>query len=772
MGAAGSVGGGCRGVVGVATPGAALQRVLDALGRAGKTVEQQRNGDYLAQCPAHDDRSPSLAVAQKSGKVVMFCHALCDLGDILNVLRIGYADLFDQPLPVKARRATKNVLREFPYSNAASELTGTQVRQRDQSNGKRQFFPMKPNPDGSWDLGASDEMKQTPFQLPDLIAAIARGDPIWVAEGERDVQTLQYRCHVTATSNWGGAGKWGEKHAYWLRGANVTICIDRDKPGKTGTVAGEAHGRAVLASLAGIAASVRVVQPPAPHKDITDLIRAGGSLDDIEVVPVEVLAPVATEKPPVLGTPETNGHHPEPLTTDPEPHRGQLRFAKRFAGEYSGQLIYAHGIGWHHYRYRWIPCTDGFESRAVVKLLGDALRELPDLDKVARDELYKDVRRVESAAGVAGILTLASKERPTTVSADKLDGNPMLLNTPSGTVHLETGKTQKHVPFDYITKMTRGQFNPNSRADVFDKFLESIQPQAEMRDFLARSLGSSLLGLVRDHILFIWHGAGANGKSTLRDAVAHALGDYAVSVPSDLLLQSKYGHMAMAPDRMRLKGARLAFCSEISKGARLDEATMKDLTGNDNINAKMLYKDPIEFAPSHTLVMLTNHLPAVRGDDPATWRRIMAVPFEHVVPPGDRDLELPEKLRQVPEAVLAWLWLGWMDYRRQGLAPPDAVLGATKEYQYDSDILARFLDDEEAVTIRSGLRETSSDLYEGFTVWSRSQGERAGLNQKEFSAALEKRGFTKAKAHGVMTWHGLALTGPEESHPSDQGGGG
>ena len=186
-----------------------------------------------------------------------------------------------------------------------------------------------------------------------------------------------------------------------------------------------------------------------------------------------------------------------------------------------------------------------------------------------------------------------------------------------------------------------------------------------MRAFLARTLGSALLGVVREHVLLIWYGRGANGKGTLRDAVAYALGDYAIEVPADLLLQSKHAS-SLAPERMRLKGARVAFCSEIAEGAQLDEATMKKLTGGDPVNAKLLYRNPVQFDPSHTLVMLTNHLPKVRGDDPATWRRILAVPFDNVVPEDKRDGELPERLKAAPDAVLAWLWAGWQDYQGTG----------------------------------------------------------------------------------------------------------
>lgn len=445
------------------------------------------------------------------------------------------------------------------------------------------------------------------------------------------------------------------------------------------------------------------------------------------------------------------------LDTAQEFHRGQLRFAERFTRSYGGLLLYAHGIGWHEYDgARWAECLDGGEKRAVVSLVKEALRELAGLDDAERKLLIQDISRVESAPGVNGVLDLAQNMFPCTVAATGLDADPELLNTRNGTVNLTTGEVRSPRPEDHLSKVTGTAFNPDARSDVFEYFLRQTQPDPEMRAFLARSLGSALLGRVREHVLLIWHGVGANGKGTLRDAVRGALGNYAVEVPAEILLQSKYGQQGLAPERMRLKGARVVFCSEIANGARLDEATTKKLTGGDPVTAKLLYRNPIEFDPSHTLLMLTNYLPQVRGDDPAVWRRILAVPFGVVVPPDRRDGDLPQKLKANAEAVLAWLWHGWLDYQRNGLKPPKAVLDATNRYRLDSDVLARFLGDESAVIEGHG-HVSSAQLYKAFTDWARAEGEDVQMTNKAFTDAMQKRGFERKRTNGGQAWQKLML---------------
>jgi putative DNA primase/helicase len=180
----------------------------------------------------------------------------------------------------------------------------------------------------------------------------------------------------------------------------------------------------------------------------------------------------------------------------------------------------------------------------------------------------------------------------------------------------------------------------------------------------------------------------------------------------------------------------------------------------------MLYRNPIQFDPSHTLFMLTNHLPQVRGDDPATWRRIVAVPFGMVIPLEERDGRLPERLKAAPDAILAWMWRGWQDYQAQGLNPPQAVLNATRKYQLDSDLLARFLADEETVCLGHGS-VGSAVLYRAFADWCKAEGEEAGMTNKAFTEALESRGHRKKKTSAGIVWEGILLV--DKSAGEDRG---
>jgi hypothetical protein len=109
------------------------------------------------------------------------------------------------------------------------------------------------------------------YRLPEVVEAAALGRPVYVVEGERDVDRLA-ALGLTATTNQGGAGKWRPEYSEALRGAHVALLPDNDE-------AGRKHAQTVSAALEGVAASVVVVELPGlpPKGDASDWLDAGGT---------------------------------------------------------------------------------------------------------------------------------------------------------------------------------------------------------------------------------------------------------------------------------------------------------------------------------------------------------------------------------------------------------------------------------------------------------------------------------------------------------------
>ena len=205
-----------------------------------------------------------------------------------------------------------------------------------------------------------------------------------------------------------------------------------------------------------------------------------------------------------------------------------------------------------------------------------------------------------------------------------------------------------------------------------------------------KGIGYSITGAVSEQVLILAIGAGANGKTTLLEAVRTVLGDYASAAEPDLLLARGEAHPTGIA---RLQGARFVVATESDEGRRLAEGTVKRLTGGDRLTARYMHQNFFEFAPSHTLWLCTNHRPDVRGVDHAIWRRLRVAPFNVTIATEDQDPHLLERLTAESAGILAWAVRACLRWQAEGLGEPVAVKMATTAYRQDQDIIGEFLDE-------------------------------------------------------------------------------
>jgi putative DNA primase/helicase len=444
----------------------------------------------------------------------------------------------------------------------------------------------------------------------------------------------------------------------------------------------------------------------------------------------------------------------DPLPIEP---MTELGYARRLIEVYGARLRFV--VAWNRWLIwdgtRWAPDTDGQAPR-WMKVIARAVTSAVILDQAEKDVL-RAAKRAESNGSVKGALTLASTEPEIAVSPDDLDADPYLLNCRNGILDLRTGQLGPHDPVRLLTKMAGSACEPGAPGPTFTKFLERIQPDPAMREYLSRLLGHALDGTVAAHILPIFYGDGANGKSTLVDAVMAALGDYADAADPDLLRARTFdAHPTGVAD---LYGLRLALLHESDAGHRLAEGTVKRLTGGDRLKARRMREDFWSFDPSHTFVMLTNHKPVVGGTDEGIWRRLRLVPFEVVIPPEERDEGLGRQLAEELPAVLAWLVGGYRAWRAGGFAEPQQVTEATDAYRAESDPLGRFI--TERCLLMASYYTGSTDLFTAYEKWCATEREDAGT-PTAFATAMKAKGFESSKSNGRMRWRGIGLAAQDD----------
>ena len=83
----------------------ALNTLLSRLER----VQPIGNNRYKALCPAHDDRSPSLAIKDDSDRLLLHCFSGCETTDVLGAIGLTFADI----MPDKAMGNFKKVKKPF-----------------------------------------------------------------------------------------------------------------------------------------------------------------------------------------------------------------------------------------------------------------------------------------------------------------------------------------------------------------------------------------------------------------------------------------------------------------------------------------------------------------------------------------------------------------------------------------------------------------------------------------------------------------------------------
>lgn len=228
---------------------------MNAEGILSRLQGVRRNGSgWVALCPAHADKNPSLSIRQTDGKTLIHCHAGCSSEGVLAALGIEPRDLFEDG------SGGRRVISEYDYCDEKGQLLFQVVRFE-----PKDFRQRRPDGKGGW-LWNLNGIRRVLYRLPDVLAAKS----VLVCEGEKDCETAR-SLGLVATCNPCGAEKWRKEYSECLRGKRVAIIADADEPGRK-------HARQVAASLFGKAEMVKILELP-QAKDLSQWVAKGGTRD-------------------------------------------------------------------------------------------------------------------------------------------------------------------------------------------------------------------------------------------------------------------------------------------------------------------------------------------------------------------------------------------------------------------------------------------------------------------------------------------------------------
>lgn len=287
-----------------------VQTVLDRL----EGVRKVPGGQYMARCPAHDDKHASLSIGQGAdGRALIDCKAGCAVADVVKAVGLSMSDLFLEKTPVASsapkRSASPAVsggsvslspvkkngrvfaTPEDAFADIARRVKGEfvaawsypgdtfRVGRFALADGEKTFRPIHHNGSG-WVMG------DPPGKLP-----LYRGDdlpdtgPVIVCEGEKCVDAARSVGLAAVTSSH-GAGSAHKSDWRRLAGREVIFLPDNDAPGQQ-------YAQEVAEILVRLEppATVKIVDLPGlgEHGDIADLISADGPMDSKDADEIKAL---------------------------------------------------------------------------------------------------------------------------------------------------------------------------------------------------------------------------------------------------------------------------------------------------------------------------------------------------------------------------------------------------------------------------------------------------------------------------------------------------
>ena len=454
---------------------------------------------------------------------------------------------------------------------------------------------------------------------------------------------------------------------------------------------------------------------------------------------------------------ENNADKFTPVNQDPERYfnRTDAGNAELLTTTYKNVIRFCFEYGkWFIYNgKRWKIDTTNQIYEFVKKTMRMAHKNFK-----GNEEAQKYYRSCESKARMTSTVFLAQTLLP--ICIEEMDADDWLLNVQNGVIDLRTGKLLAHDSKYFMTKICRIAYVPNNTSTLWAESLTKIIPNKNIRDFVQRFAGYSLTGSTRAEKFIVLNGEGGTGKGTVTETMAYLMGDYADTLSTDILIQSRNASSGNepTPEIAKLPGVRLLLASETDQGQMLDEPKVKLITGGDRVTCRRLRCDPFTFKPKFKIWLSTNHVPRVKGNDDGVWRRMRITPFGQQFKDGQgRDDTLKDRLHSPTnlQSVLTWAVQGCLEWQRQGLVEPDEVIKQTNDFRSDCDILEKFFADE--CDIGAEKQAPAKVFYHAFKDWCNDNGHMAG-SSTTFGRLMEAKKYVKLKKKYGWVWSGVKLT--------------
>lgn len=377
-------------------------------------------------------------------------------------------------------------------------------------------------------------------------------------------------------------------------------------------------------------------------------------------------------------------------------------------GPFAEMVLRIHG---HKVRYveKWKSWVI-YDGKKGVWVRSNKRQLQPILQVANRIVTAKGEKPFASTKRINACAAIMSFDPAVLTEVSNFEVETSILNVKNGVLNLVTGEFTPHSYKHMTTKQANVNYDPGAPCPKWLENLAKYLPDADVRWYVQKYLGSALLGKPVTEAL-LCHGGGANGKTTVMATVAHVLGassdgGYAAKLPHGFVAESKSDKHPT--ELTLLHGARFAIASETRMTDRIDEAKLKSILGDGTITARGMGENFWDFEPSHNLVICVNPIPKIAGQEDGIWRRFRFIHWGYTVPEADRVESFDKVLfEEEGSGILNWLLEGLAGFQREGMQPPDCVLAETAKARDNANWAGQLV---ENYTAYEGDGETPLDV--------------------------------------------------------------
>lgn len=485
----------------------------------------------------------------------------------------------------------------------------------------------------------------------------------------------------------------------------------------------------------------------------------GKDLDTNDVVMLgEVKAAAKAKYKNLVGTAITNrdldrllnaGRAPS-TTLDAKNSYTEFGNATRMLEKYGKDIMFAADTEtWYRWRDNYWQISSQTEIEQLAKrTIDDWVRDTTI--EAGDDAGHNFIQASQSVRMMSAMVKIVRTEPQTMVVTEMLDVNKKLFTCKNGSIDLSTGELLAPDRTELSTISSLVDYDAEAKCPVFTKTVSEVFfDDAELVAFFKRLMGYTMLGAPDEDMIVIPYGNGSNGKSTVLGAIKDAMGMHAVMAASEMFTASGGFTSAGGPrdDILRLRGRRFVYTSEPDEDRELKEGLIKSMTGGEAMSARSAYSRKfVEFVPTWTVIMPTNHKPVIKGDDFGIWRRILLLPFTRNFsndPDIVKDNTRGDKLALELSGILNWLVEGALEYQKVGLNPPASIQAARDSYKEDMDLLAEWIDD--CCVVDTDAVASNHSLWASWQAFAEARGElRFISNARTLNKKLAGRANVKA----------------------------